>query len=173
MLITDVETSGLSPYKHGLCSIGAVHFETGEEFYAECRVSDDRVIDQFALNVNGFTIEQLKDLNKKTDIEIYQDFIKWAADFGGFKNGNVLGGHNVGHFDILWLEEINARVEPKIKFPFSYRQVDLHTLGFARFGESLSHEQICIRLGLKPEQKPHNALCGARSERDAIKLLLS
>jgi DNA polymerase III alpha subunit (gram-positive type) len=171
MIILDKETSGISPYINGALSLGAVDFQTGETFYGECRLTEGRVANQKALEINGFTPEQISDPAKQSDVQLYMSFVDWATSKD---RGNVLGGHNIGHFDILFLEEIHTRSPIKDqKFPFSYRTVDLHTLGYQKFGISLSHEQVCVKLGLPPEPKPHNALEGALSELAAIKLLLS
>lgn len=186
MLIIDIESSGLSPYKNSICSIGAVDFETNKEFYGECRVADDREINEGALKINGFTVEQLKDPNKPTDLELFAKFgawhvemlLEWMQNDSNIDRSlnNVLAGENVGHFDILFLEEMHQRLlatNPTLgKFPFSYRTVDLHTLGFAVFGESLSLKQLCEKLGIEPEACPHNALLGAKKEKECLVKLL-
>lgn len=59
------------------------------------------------------------------------------------------------------------------KWPFGHRSVDLHSVAFAKLGKSLSLDGILQAVGLQPEPKPHNALTGARLERDAFKLLLA
>lgn len=169
MIILDEETTGLSPILHSIASIGAVDYESGDEFYVECHIPDGKLIDQRALDVNGFTMAQLKDFTKPSPHDAYFQFVEWAKG-----RGKLLGGHNVGHFDILFLEELHktAGIASQNKFPFSYRTVDLHSIAYTKFGEELSHEQICVKLGLEPEVKPHHALFGARSERDALKILL-
>ncbi len=80
---------------------------------------------------------------------------------------------------ILFLEEIWSRLEDSkklelggLKFPFSYRTIDLHSLAFAATGESMSHAQICDFLNMPQEPKPHHALYGAISESGAIATLI-
>lgn len=175
MIIVDIETSGLDPKINGMLSLGAVDLETNQEFYVECFLGEGREINDRALEINGFTQEQIKDTNKLTDVEAIIAFCRWTERF----QDKMLGGHNIGHFDILFLEEIWSRVESgcfeglKPKFPFSYRTVDLHSIAYSRFKQSLTHEEICIKLGLPPEPKPHNALEGARSEASAFRFLLN
>lgn len=170
MIITDIETSGVSATKNGMLSLGAVDYFSGETFYGECRLTEGREITPIALEINGFTEEQVRDPQKQSDMDLLLRFSMWAKP----RNTKILAGHNIGHFDILFLEEVFERVAPtfKGKFPFSYKTVDLHSLAYARFGESLTHEQICVRLGLASEPKPHNALQGALSERVAFQMLL-
>ncbi len=170
MIVTDIETSGLDARLNGMLSLGAVDYKTGAKFYGECRITDDREANPFALQINGFTEKQARDTSKQSDKDLLLKFVMFAKTC----DSNVLAGHNVGHFDIIFLEEIFSRINSEFlpKFPFSYRTVDLHSLAYARFGESLTHEQICVRLGLTPEEKPHNALQGAVSECAAIKRLL-
>lgn len=168
MIVLDIETTGTDPKRHCMVSLGAVDYDTGMEFYSECRIYYDSKIDPIALQINGFTEEQIRDPRKRHPHGLYQDFLTWAMQFPD----KLIAGHNVGHFDILFLEEIhNCFVAPNT-WPFGYRTLDLHSVAFAVLKKSLNHEGICDALGLPREPKPHNALNSARSERDAFKLLL-
>jgi len=179
MIIIDVETGGLDPNKHALLSIGAVDYETGDEFYGECRAyqgyvaHQDDLIDDFALGINGFTREQCNDVTKQWPHSLYMEFLHWAAI--AKKRDLLLAGQQVGAFDIPFLKKIASDSHQGIvpTWPFGYRSVDLHSVAFARLGKSLSLDGILTAVGLKPEPKPHNALTGARLERDAFKLLLA
>jgi hypothetical protein len=154
-----------------MLSLGAVDYLTGDTFYGECRLTEGREIEPIALQINGFTEKQARDPQKQSDMDLFLRFVMWTQTL----SSKVLGGHNVGHFDIIFLEEIYSRIPHTFlpKFPFSYRTVDLHSIAYAKFGESLTHSQICEKLGLTPEPKPHNALEGAKSERAALEVLLS
>lgn len=167
MIILDIETTGTDPKRHCMLSLGAVDFETGKEFYGECSIFQHSEVDPIALNINGMNIEDHQPGKKMNPIRLYLDFVDWAEDYS-----NILAGHNVGHFDILFLEHYNRISGQAMEFPFSFRTVDLHSVAFMVFRESLKHSDICKRLGLPPEPTPHHALYGARSERDAFKLLL-
>ena len=145
MIILDLETSGLDPQIHGMLSLGAVDFETGDEFYGE----------------------NIYDSTKQTQVELYQKFVKWASG-----RSTLVGGHNVGSFDVQFLKKVHSKQKKITKFPFQFRYVDLHSAAYQRFGESLSMSQICGNLGINPEPSPHNALTGAKKEYECFKLLL-
>jgi len=166
-LVVDIETTGLSPIKHSMVSLGAVDYTTGEEFYGECRISNNAIIDDFALGVNGFTRAQCLDDAKQTPLDLYRQFLKWCEG-----RDALIGGQQVGSFDILFLKELHTSISD-IKWPFGHRSVDLHSVAYGKLGKSLSLDGVLQAVGLKPEPKPHNALTGARLERDAFKILLS
>lgn len=184
MIILDIETGGLDPAKHALLSIGAVDYDNGDEFYGECRAYsgygkffrppfDDDLIDDFALGVNGFTREQCHDPAKQWPHSLYMEFLRWAAI--DKKRDLLIAGQQVGAFDIPFLKKIANDPRQGIvpTWPFGYRSVDLHSVAFAKLGKSLSLDGILTAVGLSPEPKPHNALTGARLERDAFRRLLA
>jgi DNA polymerase-3 subunit epsilon len=173
MIILDIETTGLDPLKHCMVSLGAVDSVTGDEFYGECRVYPGRVIDPFALGVNGFTEAQCLDETKDLPHALYMRFLQWAVI--DTKRDPLIGGQQVGSFDIPFLKAIASDRDQGIvpTWPFGHRSVDLHSVAYAKLGKSLSLDGILQAVGLAPEPKPHNALTGARLERDAFKLLLS
>lgn len=169
MIILDIETTGLDPQKNAMVSLGAVDYDTDKSFYGECRIEEGDEVNDGALAINGFTREQINDIDKVYAVTIYEQFLNWTQQF----KDKLLGGHNIGHFDLLFLERYHRELH-KIRetlWPFGYRTVDLHTVAYDVLGKSLSHEKICEALGLPVEQKPHNALTGARSERDAFQML--
>ncbi len=173
MIILDIETTGLSSIKHSMVSLGAVDYASGDEFYGECQAGEGTLIDDFALGVNGFTREQCLDDTKQTPASLTLAFMNW-----GRARGNLLAGQQVGSFDILFLKHIQSTMlflgtDYDLSWPFGHRSVDLHSVAYAKLGKSLSLDGILQAVGLAPEPKPHNALNGARLERDAFKLLLS
>jgi DNA polymerase III epsilon subunit-like protein len=168
MIILDIETTGLDPVKHSMVSLGAVDYDTGEEFYTENYLPFGKEVDDFALKVNGFTREQLNDTTKLRIYEAYAKFLEWAT-----KRDCLIGGQQVGSFDLPFLKHLHSLGDWGVKWPFGHRSVDLHSVAFAKLGKSLSLDGILIELGLEPEPKPHNALVGARLERDAFKKLLA
>jgi DNA polymerase III epsilon subunit-like protein len=180
MIIIDAETSGTDAKRNCLLSLGAVDMDSGKHFYGECCMYHFSEIDPVALQINGFTVEEIQPgAFKPWPHQLYAKFLEWCNALPGDPEKRLLGGHNVGHLDVLFLEVIQAQQkflhhrEEKIpKWSFGYRTVDLHTVAFAMWGESLSHEKICERLGLPQEPKPHNALDGAVSEAACFRLLL-
>lgn len=161
-IVVDVETSGLIPGKHQIVSIGAVCSKTNETFYGECRIYEYDEYSQSALDINGFTIEQINDTSKMTPYQLYQKFIKWCNG-----RSNLLAGHNIGSFDIQFLKTLCNRTKSK-KWPFKYQYLDTHSLAFGYFGESVGLETICDKLVIEREPKPHNALNGAKVELECI-----
>ena len=162
MIVLDVETSGIDPQVHGLLSIGAVDTETGESFYADCRLSEDRTFTSIALGINGRTPESL--YIGPHDVTISQDFRAWCES-----RNCLVGGQQVGSFDLLFLREVFGRAG--LPWPFGYRCVDLHSVAWAKWGESLGLDDILERLGLEKEPKPHNALTGAKLEAECFRRL--
>ncbi len=168
MIILDIETTGTNPVRNCLLSIGAVDYDTGSEFYGECSITPGKLIHPKAMEINGFREEDVAPGVKLTPGMLYQKFIFWAAQVPD----KLIAGQNVGHLDIPFLEEIHAECfGPYVSFPFGYRSLDLHSVSFAVFGVSLNHREICERLCLPGEPKPHHALSGARSERDCFRAL--
>ena len=178
MIIVDIETTGLhtGPFRNDMVSLGAVDFETGEEFYGECKAHPDGEISQYALDLNGFTIEQVRDPNKQLPIELIDKFIKWSAG-----REQLLAGHNIGSFDIKFIKDYHdfyyEHTTPDqkhlVEWPFGFRYIDLHSVAYAILGKSLSMDSICDELGIEREVMPHNALNGAKKEAECFKLLLS
>ena len=79
MLMVDVESSGTVADKHSILSIGALDLDHPEHrFYGECRVWDGAHIQEEALAVNGFTEEEARDSNKKTEAELIREFMEWS-----------------------------------------------------------------------------------------------
>ena len=150
-----------------MVSLGAVDFENGETFYGECRIYKTDDWEQEALDINGFTLEQITDPTKQTAYDLYKKFVKWTES-----RSTMLAGQHVGSFDILFLMEIHKRGRNDSKFPFRYQSIDLHSVAFSKFKKSYSMSKICEKLGVTPEIKPHNALNGALAEYQCFKVLL-
>ena len=172
LIVLDIETTGISPIKNCMVSLGAVDFDSEREFYQECHIYDDSEVTPIALEINGFNESQIRDQIKSPAHEAYFDFQEWAAKLNSDQNQKIiLAGHNIGHFDILFLEEL-AKYFHNHKFPFSYRTIDTHTLGYAVFGESLTLDGIGAKFGIEKEPKPHNALTGAKYCKKVLSLLV-
>lgn len=191
-IVLDIESGGLSPTLNPILSIGAVDYQTGDEFYVECHAWRDRErayeMDDYALKVNGFTRKQALDLDKPSQAEAYVRFIDWAKG-----RPTLIGGQQVGSFDIPFLKRVHSEAQSVLaarcphegtcavdrasgqdEYPwtFGHRSLDLHSVAYAKFGKSLSLDGILKALGLEAEAKPHNALTGARLERDTFRFLL-
>ena len=180
MIVIDVETTGIYFHKHSLLSIGAVDLlNPSNQFYIECYMWDGAEIydgdgsegHTNALDINGFTLEQINDMSKPSVGEAVKKFIEWTDTC----KSKVMFGLNP-MFYLKFLEYSCLRFN--IKWDMGYRGVDLYTLVFAHMiNRNIMPEKItgtaCLNyVGLPQEPKPHNALNGAKYEAEAFSRLL-
>ncbi|MCL5106879.1 MAG: 3'-5' exonuclease [Candidatus Parvarchaeota archaeon] len=178
MIVIDVETSGTSPYKHSILSIGAIDFSNPERrFYQECRIEKDKEYTEEALNVNGFKKEALNDPKKKSLENVLNEFIEWIKPI----EDKTIGGHNV-NFDAGFLNYSFKKYE--IPFSFGHRVIDTHSLVYASIlsrglsiplkdeKTDINSDYVFGYAGLPPEPKPHNALNGAKMEAESLSRLI-
>ena len=180
MLIVDVETSGLSPEKCSILSIGALDLENPtQRFYGECRVWDGAHISDEAMEINGFTEEQAKDSNKKSEAELVTEFLEWSQHL----NNRTITGQNPS-FDRDFLQSAAGRA--KLSWDLAHRTIDTHTLAYMHIvkmgGEApvdhqhrrsnLDLDAILNYCGIPDEPMPHNALTGAMSHAEVTSRLL-
>jgi DNA polymerase III epsilon subunit-like protein len=165
-IFVDIETTGLDPQKHGICSVGA--YATGENendfrgfFYNECdpRYGEDPVeVDESAMKINGI------DLNHTvlTTGYVLQKFYTFVNQFNKVDNFNrppetILVFHNA-KFDVAFLERFFRVYNIATK---TFRPVLCTvSLGFAATGEVLSLPKLCARYDITNGQE-HNALADA------------
>lgn len=179
MIIVDVETTGVNPKMHSIVSIGAVDFSNpSNTFYQENRIWLGAEVDPVALQINGFTEEQITDMRKKSLEENITDFIEWSKSVKDI----TLAGENVGVFDLKFL--LNSAERYGIEFPFGRRTVDLHAVSYANYlrkrveipldknRTNIRADTTFVYVGLKEEPKPHNALMGAKMEAEAFSRLI-
>jgi DNA polymerase III epsilon subunit-like protein len=179
MIIVDVETTGLSPFRHGMISVGAVNFEHPEEyFYGEGRPVAEAVLDKRALEINGFTEETVRALPKAM-LDVMHEFYGWLVSQPP-DTPMIMGGHNVG-FDYYFLLETHKKLGLKDElWLFGHRTFDLHTVahyhylqkkGFM-YAKTMGADYIQQKLGLPIEPSPHHALNGAVFETECFARLL-
>ena len=174
MIVLDVETTGLTPAKHSIASLGAIDFSNPErEFYEECQIWLGAEISPRALEINGFTEEQLHDPSKPALEQLIRRFLFWAKSC----EDKTLAGENIS-FDTGFLEDSMRRYG--IKYTFGHRGIDLHSISYERHKElgipvpmrddrsDLSLDETLEFVGLPAEPKPHNALTGAKMEAEAF-----
>lgn len=177
MLILDIESSGTNPQKHSIVSIGAIDFLVpNRTFYEECRIWDEAHIDKDALAVNGFTEEEIKMSDKKTEGEIVKNFLDWAL----LGKNHTIGGQNP-FFDVFFVQSAAERAG--LDFPLAHRVLDLHSICYfhmVRRGieppvekgrTALNSNAITKYVGIPNEINPHNALNGAKWEAEAFSRL--
>lgn len=178
MIIVDVETTGLDPQKHSIVSIGALDFSNSEnQFYLECRIWDGAEIMKEALEINGFSEEEIKDPKKKTLEEVIKNFLDWTMEI----KEKVLAGVNPS-FDRDFLKTSAQRFD--IDWMPSHRTIDLHSLCYAHYlrrglkppmkegRTDLNADKIFEYTGLPEETKPHNALTGTKMEAEALSRII-
>ncbi len=178
MIVVDIEATSLNFEKASILSMGAVSFDNPDKrFYAEARAYDDSDIDPKALEVAGFTVESIKDLNKPLPREILLDFINWLQQF----DSQTLAGQNV-HVDLKWLRAECHR--SGINHKFGDRILDLHSIVYAKHLElgiqiplynkrsNLGLDYILQFCGVKVIRKTHNALEDALLEAECFSRII-
>lgn len=178
MIAVDVEASGTEYHKHSIVSIGALELQNPtRRFYGECRIWDGAHIMDDALEVNGFTREEITDPNKKTEGEIVKEFLEWASG----AEEHTLVGQNVS-FDRDFLKAAAERMH--INWPLAYRSIDTHTLCYMHMikrgikiplknkRSTLNLDAVLNYVGIPSEPEPHNALTGALSHAEVAHRLL-
>lgn len=179
MIILDVESSGIDASTHSILSIGALDLdEPTNQFYDECRIWDGAEVQDKALEINGFTQEEVRDASKKTEAELITAFMAWVTDR---PKDRTLAAQNVS-FDYEFVR--HACMRAGIDFPLAKRTLDVHTLAWMHMvshgvtppldnhHSSLSSGAIQTYCGIPEEPQPHNALTGALWHAEAISRLV-
>ncbi len=168
----DVEATGLDIHKNEMVSVGAVDIETGKRFYVECKPDNFDSIDDQALKVNGFTIEQLRNI-KSTKKEALEALISFLAGF----DEPIIVGYYVS-FDVAMLYAaaeatgIDIGSLPKkciddaeivVKEFYHKSRVIPQNAVIKRGGQDYvrASQALTVLLNMENEPKPHNALNGA------------
>lgn len=180
MIAVDVETSGVSPEKNSILSIGALDITNPERrFYGECRIWEGASLSDESLAVNGISREEATDSSKKTEAVLVREFLEWSQHSAN----RTISGQNPS-FDRDFLQAAARRA--KLSWDFAHRTIDTHTLAYmhivkARKAEpideqhrrsSLDLDAILNYCGIPDEPMPHNALTGALSHAEVISRLL-
>ena len=168
MLVVDVETSGLTPEKNSILSIGALDISAPDKrFYGECRIWADAEVNDEALEVNGFTTTDINDPKKKTEAELITEFLEWSPSF-----------------DRDFLQAAARRAE--LAWDLAHRTIDTHTLAYMHMVKrglpapidpqhrrsNLDLDAILNYCGIPDEPAPHNALTGALCHAEVASRLL-
>ncbi len=177
MIAVDIETSGTDPRIHSILSIGAVDMKNPDNrFYGECRAFEGAVIEQEALNVNGFTIERIE-AQELSECELTKKFIDWVRETEGQGSKPIMCGQNVS-FDRDFVRHAAERCGNRS--PFNYRVVDVHsvawfyiTMNGGKAPSNLSLNSIMTMVGAGREPDPHNALTGAMCSAEVISRMLT
>ena len=180
MIVVDVESSGTEPHIHSMLSLGAIEFENPEnQFYDECRIWDGAHVMDEALEVNGFTQDEIVSPLKKTEAELVRTFLAWTNGVGE----KTLAGQNVS-FDRDFVKAAAARAH--IDDDLAHRTIDTHTLAWMHMVKrgitppidpvkqhsKLNLDAVLNYVGIPDEPEPHNALTGAMCHAEVISRLL-
>lgn len=178
MIVLDVETTGLDAEKNSLLSIGALEFENpANQFYGECRIWDGAEISPFALEVNGFSLEDVTDPEKLPDCTLLKSFF----DYFESCDSKTVAGHNVS-FDLRFLTKSAERCGLDAG-SLQKRVVDTHSLAWMHIAQSgktvpeddgysgLNSDFIFKYVGITEERGDHNALEDAKLTAEAISRL--
>lgn len=178
MIVVDIETTGIDPRENSIVSIGALNFNKPSNiFYEECRIWEGALVHPKALEVNGYTNEQIRDASKRTEAQLVLEFLGWLNQQGE----RMIAGQYIA-FDDSFLKEASKRAG--IVFPLTKRSVDLHSISYADHLKknipiplvdgkpSLSLDATLAYVGLPTESKPHIAINGAKHEAEAFSRLI-
>jgi len=181
MIAVDIEASGIGPDTHSIVSIGAIDMDNpARQMYEECRVWEGAHINDEALEVNGFTREQITDPNKQSEAELVHKFASWAEGSAD----RTLAGQNVSFDrDILQAAAVRAK---HTAWPFAHRTIDSHSLCWMHMVKrgltppvdpqkkhsALNLDAILNYCGIPEEPTPHNALTGAKCHAEVTARLL-
>jgi DNA polymerase III epsilon subunit-like protein len=178
MIVLDIETTGLDPTRHSIIEVGAIDFDRpGNYFNERCQIWDGAEIDFKALEINGFTLNEIQDQTIFTQKELISRFMIWTDNI----EDKTIAGQNVD-FDINFFNESSKRCG--LNFSLGKRKVDQHSLVYAHFLKrnisppikdgfsNLNSDLIMNYVGLASEPKPHRAFAGARFEAETLSRIL-
>ena len=166
VIVFDVETSGLDAQTNGVIGLGAIMLPGGDTFYHEPRLIERLEAHPKALEVNGFTEEEVRSKDRIDMHETLTAFSSWVVG----ADDMILGGWNAT-FDYNFLSAEYER--HNVRWPFKYRVMDIQSVAYMVMrikdkwtpmhdGVSTVGLNYTLKwLGLSPEPEPHNALTGA------------
>src|SRR3972149_4191528 len=135
MIVLDVEATGTEPAKHSIVSIGALDLANpANRFYMECRAWDGAHIMDEALEVNGFSREQVTDQSKPTEADLTHAFKAWSEGV----EERTCAGQNVS-FDRDFLRAAAERAG-HTDWPFAHRP--------------LCHQRLFVVIVVQPRTRP-------------------
>lgn len=179
-LFFDSETTGLDPIKNDILTLGGIieiNGEVKEEFYIEMQPFSYENISQYALDVNGLKIEDIK--KYQTPQEAYKKLIaifsKYINKFN--KNDKFMAiGHNV-KFDIDFLTQFFLKNNDKylgsyIDYHFMDTMVLLNTMMYKKAIQLENCKLVTASKHFGIELDAHNAMNDIRATRTLFKMLM-
>lgn len=166
-LFIDTETTGLDPAKNSIISIGFGSKQFGSYHELKMRPTDDSKIDQMALEVNGYSLQEI--LSWPDPREAWAEF------------ESILGGHTYtpiyhnAYFDISFI--VASLGKERYDKLFSWRYVD--TMSIAEYlnasglkevtGRSLAY--LCGLYNINNE-RAHSAVSDARATEEVYEAMI-
>ncbi len=164
--ITDIETTGLDASVHEIIELGLVvvdqqSFRVLDRYHARVKPLHIRTAAKRALDVVGYSERAWRE---STGLETA------LAAYSAKTHDALFCSYNV----FLTYSFLDAGFKATgVEDPTDYHRLDLFTLAWSRLGmASLSFDQICKRLDIAPEPKPHRAMDGALKQLEVLKALL-
>lgn len=178
MVVVDIETTGLNPQESSIIEIGAIDFfNPDNRFNERCSVREDSIINPKSLEVNGYSIKELRDDTFQSEKELLLNFISWLKNI----EKKTLVGQNV-NFDFGFLNATKQR--ENVEWDFGRRTIDIHSVAYTHMiskgieppmkeGISkLNGDLIMKYVGIPSEPMPHRGIQGAIYETEALSRLI-
>ncbi len=180
MIIIDIEASGTNYEKHSIVSLAALDIENPENrMYEECRIWDGAHISPESLAISGFSEEEARDPQKKSEGEVVRMFLEWSQHFAD----RTLVGQNVS-FDRDFLRAASER--EGLSWDLAHRTLDTHSFCYMHMVKrgitppidpdhrrsALNMDAVLNYCGIPDEPQPHNALTGALCHAEVVSRLL-
>ena len=172
--ITDIETTGLDPFKHDIIDLGSVlvdhSMQVVDELELKIKPTFYHPPEKKALQINGYNEAEWQDaIDIKSALTEYSDFARDA----------IFAAYNVT-FD--WSFVSAAFKKYKTENTMSYHRVDIMSMfalkvmiataiGEDDIPEGVSLKNACERLGVEPEPDIHRAMNGAKTAYAVLKTL--
>lgn len=170
-IVVDVETSGPSPSRYALLSIGACTVNDPQQtFYAELQ-PDRHAFTPEAMAVNGLSLEQLS-TDGLTPVEAVQRFADWVEQVVPVDAYPVLAAFNAP-FDWMFVNDYFHRYLGHNPFGHSALDIKAYFMGLHRVTwQETSHERIGGRYGYRTKLT-HHALYDAIEDAGILQALMA
>ena len=184
MIVIDIETTGIIPWKNSIIDIGAIDFNNPDNrFSGQCLIREGAEISIKSLEINGYDIKQITENNDESFVikhnDLITEFIKWTEEI----DDRTPCSQNP-RFDVSFLMEASQIAD--VQWTLGYRSIDLHTTAYNWFlinkreidldkytnASALSLDRILEIVNLPAEPKPHKAINGASLVAEAYSRLV-
>jgi len=175
--VVDTETTGLDVYANDPIEISICRFSTNEQKTWFLKPLSNN-IDQAALKVNGYKIEDLLHQTKegkekfKDPKEVIVDIENWVQEDNLSASNRILLGQNIA-FDKYMLEFLWKKCEALDSFPFGKRSLDTSIIEFfmdfanSTFQKGYSLSYLTKKYGIKNE-KAHSAEADVKATKEVF-----